>query len=69
MTRVQADNLLSDMLPFDGASRYDRWAIMEGIHIGSRFVWDDKKKPILQKQARHDGGVVVHDHEGNVIFD
>ena len=66
MSRQQVDDLLSKLLPFDGATAADVRAIDSAIWIGSRFVWNDKK-PALQKQARKDGGVVVHDFLGNVL--
>lgn len=65
-TREETDGLLGDMLPLDGATNADQKTIMSGIWIGSRFVWDSKK-PIAQKQARKDGGIIVYDRMGNVI--
>jgi hypothetical protein len=64
-TRDQTDKILGDMLPLDGATNSDHHTIMSGIWLGSRFVWDDKK-PLAQKQARKDGGVVVYDEDGNI---
>ena len=66
-TRQQTDAILSDMLLFDGATLTDQRVINIGIWIGSRFVWNNTKKPILQKQARKDGGITVYDYEGNKI--
>lgn len=68
-TRQQTDDRLSNMLPLDGATKVDQKTVMAGIWVGSRFVWDEKKKPVAQKQARHDAGIVVHDYEGNIIPD
>jgi hypothetical protein len=67
LTRQQTDQLLSDMLPLDGATNADQKVIMSGIWIGSRFVWDNKNKPIEQKQARKDSHITIYDYNGNII--
>ena len=66
-TRQQTDDRLAEMLPLDGATKVDQKAVNGGIWIGSRFVWDSINKPIKQKQARKNGGVVVYDYNGNII--
>ena len=66
-TRKETDDLLSVMLYFDGATKTDVKTVDFGIWIGSRYVWDDIKKPIAQKQARKDGWVIVYDKEGNIV--
>lgn len=66
-SRLQTDARLADMLPFDGATKSDQYAVNGGIWIGSRFVWDNKRKPIEQKQARKDDGIIIYDSIGNVI--
>lgn len=66
-TRFETDVLLGTMLKYDGATNVDQKAVMGGIWIGSRFVWDATKKPIEQKRARKDGGVIVYDQYGNIV--
>ena len=67
MKKSDVDSLLATLLPLDGATKNDVRVIMFGIWAGSRYVWDDVKKPLEQKKNRIASGVVVHDHEGNPI--
>jgi hypothetical protein len=69
LTRKQVDDMLDDMLPLDGATRYDVNVISAGVSIGSRFVWDSKKKPLLQREERRKAKIKVYDRDGNLIED
>lgn len=65
-TRQQTDTRLTEMLPLDGATIADQYAINGGIWVGSRYVWNDKK-PLAQKQARKESKIIVYDRSGNIV--
>jgi hypothetical protein len=69
MTREQVDDMLDDILPLDGATRYDVNVISAGVSIGSRFIWDSKKKPIKQHKERVKNKIKVYDRDGKLIED
>lgn len=67
MTRKQVDDMLESMLPYDGATKYDVCVISTGVSIGSPFVWDTKKKPVLQREERRKAKIQVFDRAGLLI--
>jgi len=69
MTRKQVDKLLKEMLPFDKATLYDTFMIYLGVVIGSMFIWDKTKKPLIQKDERIKNKIDVYDKDGKLIED
>ena len=67
MTRKQVDILLKELLPYDGATWYDRFIINTGIYLGSWAVWNTVRKPALQKEQRKLNKIDVYSEEGELI--
>ena len=67
MTHKQVDVMLEKLLKLDNATAYDRFIITRGVAIGSPFIWDEKNKPLKQKEERRNNGIVVYDVKGNII--
>ena len=69
MTRKQANALLEALLPWDGATKYDVITISRCVDVGSVFIWDNIKKPALQREQRKINQINVYDQSGTLIED
>lgn len=67
LTRVQVNDLLGDMMPFDGATEADVETITFAVRIGSIVIWDKKIKPLKQKEMRKLNRINVYDRKGLLI--
>ena len=67
MTCDQVNDTLEATLPFEGATRYDKFAITAAVRAASPWTWDKKTRPIRQREERRLGGVKVYDKGGNLI--
>lgn len=67
LSRTQVDQMLSDIIYLEGGTHYDVFVISTGVSIGGRFVWDNKKKPLTQREERRKNKINVYDRDGNLI--
>lgn len=67
ISHKEIDNMLLSTLNIEDATKYDIFIISLGVKVGSPFIWDEKKKPLLQREERRKNKINVYDKNGVII--